>query len=63
MSEERVIINWTVPMLRRFKEEYAKQQAGGKDKHATFKFDGHEFVMGYAKYLIEYLELRFGPVE
>jgi len=27
----------------------------------TFWFDGVEIVTGYAKYLIEYLDMKFGP--
>lgn len=26
----------------------------------TFEFEGHEIVVGYAKYLLEYLETRLG---
>lgn len=47
------MIAWTRPMLQRFKKAY---QACQGDR---FMFDGHEFVKGYAKYLIEYLEMQF----
>jgi hypothetical protein len=53
------IIDWNRAKLRRFKAEYERQLTRGKSKDATFAFDNHIFVMGYAKYLIEYLELRF----
>jgi hypothetical protein len=48
-------VNWDRPKLERFKKEYEKAV---KENVATFKFDGKEFVPGFAKYLIEYLETR-----
>ena len=39
-------------MLERFK---VAQQAAVSMNADTFVFDGHEFVVSYAKYLIEYL--------
>jgi hypothetical protein len=56
-SEERPTITWTREMLGRFKKAVA---AAPGDKDAVFTFDGHQFVKSYAKYLIEYLETRFG---
>jgi len=49
-------ISWTAPMLARFKRAYSKALNA---KAGSFTFDGNEFVVGYAKYLIEYLEGRF----
>jgi hypothetical protein len=49
-NDTHITISWTRPMLTRFKAAY---KAATTD---TFTFDGHEFVRGYAKYLIEYLE-------
>ena len=43
-------IAWDKPMLERFKLAYAQC------KEETFMFDGRAFYVGYAKYLIEYLE-------
>lgn len=40
-------------MLERFKTAY---EAALKEEGDTFRFDGHEFLKDYAKYLIEYLE-------
>jgi hypothetical protein len=51
MSDQKVI-TWTPAMLARFKKAYDKAVA---EKADTFMFDGNEFVVGYAKYLIEYL--------
>lgn len=39
--------------LKRLKVAYKQAVDAGQDQ---FTFDGHEFVVGYAKYLIEYLE-------
>ena len=30
------------------------------DKNYKFEFDGHELLVGYAKYLLEYLDGRLG---
>lgn len=55
ITDERKSINWTRPMLDRFKKEYEKH---AKDVQGSFMFDGNEYVVGYAKYLIEYLESK-----
>lgn len=49
-------ICFTREKLTRFSRAYRKATA---DKAKTFEFDGCKFVVGYAKYLIEYLEGRF----
>jgi len=56
MNEPQKTINWTPEMLRRFKMAYKDAVAAKKD---TFLFDGNEFVVSYAKYLIEYLDSIF----
>lgn len=53
MSEKT--ITWTYDMLQRFKQAYAKAKAENAD---TFIFDGNEFVLGYAAYLIQYLDSK-----
>lgn len=50
-------INWTLPMLKRFKRAYKLAKMKAED---PFMFDGNEFVISYAKYLIEYLDSKFG---
>ena len=40
-------------MLERFRKEFQKAM---QNKADTFVFDGHEFVVDYAKYLIQYLD-------
>jgi hypothetical protein len=50
------MINWDRPKLERFKKAYEKAIVDGARPNDTFVFDGNEFVVQYAKYLIEYLE-------
>lgn len=59
MQEKQVTISWTPEMLRRFKERYEAELEAGKDSKDTFIFDGNVFILGYAKYLIQYLEDQF----
>ena len=44
-------------MLRRFKHAHIMAIASGKEQ---FKFDNNEYLVSYAKYLIEYLESQLG---
>ena len=60
MSNDWVTVNWTPEKLSEFKDEYAKHQ---RDHMGTFSFDGHTFVVGYAKYLIEHMERNFGETQ
>jgi hypothetical protein len=53
------VIGFTRPTFTRFKAEYEKQIKDGAKFEDQFTFDGRGFVVGYAKYLIEYLEERF----
>lgn len=46
------------PMLERFKVVITK---ANEAKAETIVFDGHEFVVAYALYLIEYLETKLKP--
>jgi hypothetical protein len=52
---DREMVRWDLAKLARFKRLYAKNM----DAEA-FMFEGDEYVPGYAKYLIEYLETRLG---
>ncbi len=52
------VMVWTAPMLARFKVAYAK---AGEQRREVFAFEDHLFDIGYAKYLIEFLETRFTP--
>ena len=55
-ADDRVMIAWDRPMLKRFKTAYKAACETPGDASDVFTFEGHEFVIGYAKYLIEYLE-------
>ena len=46
-------INWTKPMLKRFKKAYCKARS---EKLEEFTFDGNDFVTDYARFLSEYLD-------
>lgn len=40
----------------RFKRAYDQQIEAGRNRYTSFEFEGHEFVMAYAKYMVELLE-------
>jgi hypothetical protein len=46
-------VTFDVPKLESFKKAYKHAVSADEDR---FMFEGHEYVLGYAKYLIEYLE-------
>ena len=48
-------IKWTKPRMKQFKKEY---KAAVKNGDKIFIFEGNEILVGYAKYLLEYLESR-----
>lgn len=52
-----VSIMWTLPLLKLFKQAYTIATSSGAE---TFTFQESEFVVSYAKYLIEYLDQMFG---
>lgn len=49
-------IKWTLPMFKRFKKAYAEAVEA---RQVQFVFDGHDFLVSYSKYLIEYLDGKF----
>lgn len=51
------LIQWTPAVLARFKAAYEIEKHGGPDH--VFRFDGSDFLVAYAGYLIEYLTIRF----
>jgi hypothetical protein len=55
MPDDREYINWTPEKLVKFRKAYKLHS----DPNATFVFEDKEFVVAYAKYLIEYLEGQF----
>ena len=51
-----VRIQWTRPMLKRFKKAFAQAVIEQNTKEGVFNFDGREFLIAYAAYLIEHLD-------
>lgn len=49
-------IQFTRPMLESLKEAY---QQALNNRQDVFIWEGHEMLVAYAKYLIEFLEQRF----
>ena len=55
MARDVTLIEWNREKLERFKRAHRISRATNKQ---TFTFEGYEFVLDYAKYLIEYLETK-----
>lgn len=53
-------ITWTPAKLKKFKKAYAKAVLEFNSYEGVFKFEGHEFLIGYSVYLIEHLNNQFG---
>jgi hypothetical protein len=49
---QRDTISFDLPKLARFKKALAEST------DEIFEFEGHQFVKGYAKYLVQYAESR-----
>ena len=49
-------VTFTPKKLTELKSAYKKALKGGKE---IFSLDGYDYLIGYAKYLIEYLEGKF----
>jgi hypothetical protein len=49
-------VSWTKPKVKRFK---AVIQHVEESRESQFEFDGSEYDLKYAKYLLEYLEDHF----
>ena len=56
-------VHWTLPMLNRLKQAYKQHASAGKAPMDTFVFEHSTFVMSYARYVIEYLDVRLPPAE
>lgn len=50
-------VSWTSATFRRFKAAYAAAKKV-KTSQGTFMFEGNEFVLAYAKHLVEFLEMQ-----
>jgi hypothetical protein len=48
-------VTWDKPMLEKFKKVYAKAV---RSEAQEFSFQGQTYLVAYAKYMIEYLEVR-----
>lgn len=57
MLQPPTSIIWTREKLDAFKAKHATV------KSPFFKFENHPFDTEYAKYLIEYLEMKLGKIE
>ena len=60
VEPEKESIRWTQEKLARFEREYERRK---DDPDAVFIFEGNEFLVSYAKYLIEYLRMRWPKEE
>ena len=56
MTEKGTMVTWRAKDLPRFAR--AQEQAAAR-KSKSFHFDGNEYDVGYAKYLLMHLEERF----
>ena len=60
MSDLPAEINWTPELAREFKISYLKsQKRPAKTRAKMFMFKGYQFIPGYAKYLLEFLDEKF----
>jgi hypothetical protein len=50
-------VSWTLPKLKKFK---AAWKAADDAEQESFTFDENEYLVTYARYLIEYLDNVFG---
>jgi len=57
LSEKVRQVSFTPENLKQFKKAYAVADKAGKE---TFEFAGGEWVLGFARYAIIYLDDRFG---
>lgn len=55
MQHRKDTIHFTPESFARFKKDYAYAKAEGFD---TFIFEGHEVLVDYAKYMIQFMEMR-----
>ena len=52
-------IDWTEEKVEAFDKEYKKNKELCKQSGASFVFEGNEYLMSYAKYLLEFLYNKF----
>jgi hypothetical protein len=56
MTTNYKTVSWSPTDFKYFKRAYTRAVNGGAEQ---FKFQGNDFVTGYAKYLIQYLESNY----
>lgn len=56
MNNNKSMVTFTPEKLDLFKKAFVKAVGGEQDQ---FTFEGREYVTGYAKYVIEYLDGEF----
>ncbi len=54
------VVEFSYEKCIRFKKEYLFAQ---ESKQEIFEFEGCEYVTEYARYLIKFLETRFGEIK
>jgi hypothetical protein len=57
MQHRKDTIHFTPESFARFKKDYAYAKAEGFD---AFNFEGHEVLVAFAYYMIEYIENQIG---
>lgn len=55
MSDRQV--SFDIPTRERLRQAYEAAKAAGTD---VFTFEGNEYLVSYARYLLEYLDTRLG---
>lgn len=53
--DERVMIAWDIPMRERLRRAYNKAT---ENHRSAFEFEGNQYLTHYAKYLLEYLDMK-----
>ena len=59
-NSEQTTLNFTPDSLEEFKKVFKEAK---ESKEHYFFFEGNEYFLGYAKYLIEHLENQFNPLK
>lgn len=55
VMDERVMIAWDIPMRERLRRAYNKAT---ENHRSAFEFEGNQYLTHYAKYLLEYLDMK-----
>ena len=52
-------IVWNLQKMKRFETAINAALQNGAGQNDTITFDGHEYVLAYSKYLLQYLKSQF----